>query len=207
MIINQIVAGGGSPAPSGKYQLLERVKDDTNTEIGTVCGFHTDANNVEYAVVCLDAQYRATGKKVLEYNARITDLPTYNNIEVYGAKETATFNCDKILAYSSSSPAVVRCRAQSFTISGVLYAGQLPTLIELIKIFEHRSEINTADTTAASNPTLIIPSATSTWSSTQYPGSYGSGDAWWVQNTGQIAQPGSWATAAFVIPILELPNQ
>uniref|UniRef100_UPI003865CADA hypothetical protein n=1 Tax=Methanobrevibacter sp. TaxID=66852 RepID=UPI003865CADA len=45
-------------APTKKYNLLDRVKDDSNNEIGTVSGFFTDANNVEYAVVCLDAQYR-----------------------------------------------------------------------------------------------------------------------------------------------------
>lgn len=51
------VSGGGS----GKYQLLQRISDDNGTGIGTVSGFFTDANNVEYAVVCLDAQYRISG--------------------------------------------------------------------------------------------------------------------------------------------------
>ena len=40
---------------SGKYQLLERVKDDSNNEIGTVVGFQKDANDNEYAVVILDS--------------------------------------------------------------------------------------------------------------------------------------------------------
>lgn len=47
MIINQIVSGGSSPAPTPteKYPLFSRVKDDTNTNIGTVAGYFIDRNN------------------------------------------------------------------------------------------------------------------------------------------------------------------
>lgn len=204
-IINQVVSGGGS-APSGKYQLLQRVTDDSNNEIGTVCGFHYDSNNVEYAVVCLDAQYRSADGQYLSIGALVAGLPAYEYVEAYNAKETATFNCEKIMdsvnAYSGrSSTAVQHCHSKTFVIDGVTYVGQLPSLIELVKMVEWRTQINSADITAASNPTLVIADDIAIWSSTQSSMAGG----WRLNDFGNF-EAASKTSHNYVIPILELPN-
>ena len=65
-VVPSIVKRVEVPMPTGKYSLLDRVVDDSNNSIGIVVGFHFDANDVEYAVVCLDAAYRlASGQYFL----------------------------------------------------------------------------------------------------------------------------------------------
>lgn len=208
-IINQVVSGGGSPTPSGKYQLLQRVTDDSNNEIGAVCGYHTDANDVEYAVVCLDAAYRLASGQIMSTKAAITGLPSYSNLSAYSAKETATYNCNKILEQCSvsgyTSSAITHCRGQSFIIDGVEYAGQVPTAMELLKVFEHREGINAIDPTSTANPTLIIPNATTTWASTQYNNQYVSNYFFMCTLRGDVTFDNP-TVSAFIIPILELPN-
>lgn len=199
MIINQITAGGGTtPEP---YPLLSRVTDDSNNEIGTVCGYHTDANNQKYAVVCLDAQYRLASGEYSAQKFLFNNLPAYASaFDAYDARETATFNCDKILAGSASS-GVSHCRAQTFTIAGISYAGQMPTLMELLKILEYRQEINNADTSATANPGLVIPVDTAMWSSTQVDAT--SGRLVWTSGSG--AGTGSKDYVYFIAPVLEIP--
>ena len=89
-----------NPTPSGNYQLLDRIEDDNHNEIGTVSGFFTDANNIEYAVVCLDASYRlAAAAWCSDANTLIANLPAYNNHVSafwYNATETATENTQTI---------------------------------------------------------------------------------------------------------------
>ena len=203
-IFNQVVSGGGI-TPSGKYQLLQRVTDDSNNEIGTVCGFHTDANNVEYAVVCLDAQYRLASGNYLSHNVLITNLGNKNTAALLWLDtDTATSNCDKIIDFigdgsTYTSSAVSHCRAQSFVIDGTTYYGQLPTATELVSIFELLPEINNADTSASQYPELIIPTAGNAWSSSQYNN----------QNGWHIAAGLNTITKTqlkFIIPVLELPN-
>lgn len=190
---------------SGKYQLLQRVKDDSNNEIGTVVGFHYDANNTEYAVIALDAQFRLSSGLYLSDNVAITDLPQYTNPSVYGAKETATFNCDKILAtataQSLTSTAVSHCRSKTFTIDSVQYAGQLPTLMELLKILEFMTKVNAADTSASQYSSLVLSTSISYWSSSQGPATSG----WDVTNAGRTAN-GIKSNTYFVAPVLEIPN-
>lgn len=188
-----------STGSSGKYQLLDRIKDDSNNEIGTVSGFFT-ANNVEYAVVCLDAQYRLGSGKYLTPNAQVSGIPNYTNQSVWGAAETATTNTTAILATGTSS-ACTHCRSKSFVIDSVTYAGQLPNIVELIDIFRRRTEINTADTSSVSYPNLIIPTANSAWSSTQY----GTDEAWQISNEGETLYADKDGTG-IIIPVLELPN-
>lgn len=203
MIINtQIKGAGGS---SGKYQVLDRVKDDSNNEIGTVVGFHTDANNTEYAVVALDAVYRLAQGQYLSTNTAVANLPKYSNGGVYGAKETATFNCDKILAQATASgitsTAVSHCRSKTFMVDSVQYAGQLPTLMELLLVMQWRAEVNTADPTATANPTLVVPNNQNMWSSSQYSSPYG-----WCIGIGGTINGISKAADCFVAPVLEIPN-
>lgn len=206
--ISSIPSGGGS---SGKYQLLQRVEDDNGNEIGTVSGFFTDANDVEYAVVCLDAQYRLStyesGGQWSDSNGAVTDLPQYNalNPNAYEAKETATFNTQKILDWCSannhSSSACSHCRSKNFTIDGTVYYGQLPNIVELIDIYKHQTSINAVDTSASSNPQEVLSFNDNILSSTQCNLS----DAWMFDNNAYITTA-SKAYWCFVTPVLEIPN-
>lgn len=196
----------GGPATHKKYKLLDRVYEDINGDaIGTVVGFHLDANNVEYAVVALDAAYRLASGQYMSTNTAVAGMTNYNNAGAYGAKETATDNCDKILAQCATSgytsSAVSHCRAQSFTITGETYAGQLPTLMELLKILEFREAVNTADPTATANPTLVIPNNKEMWASTQY----NSSGAWSVNTNGNTIDTNRTGNF-FLAPVLEIPN-
>jgi hypothetical protein len=184
---------------SGKYKLLDRVKDDSNNEIGTVSGFFTDANDVEYAVVCLDAIYRNSSVNYAANNTTVVSLPYYKNQGVYEEINTATHNTTKILA-AVTSTACSHCRSQSFTIDNIVYYGQFPNIIELIDIFKHRTIINSMDTSGGS---IIVPNSTVTWSST----SYSVSSAWAINAAGRVLNTNSRASSYLCIPVLEIPNQ
>lgn len=195
-----------TPIPTGKYTLLQRVKDDSNNEIGTVCGFHTDANNVEYAVVCLDAQYRLDSGDYLSSNVRITDLPVLENQSLWEDADTATSNCTKILDFAVAngytSTGVSHCRSKSFVIEGATYYGQLPTIVELTDVFRSRTTINANDPTATQYSSLIITTSTVCFSSSQ-----GRTDTGWgIDQYGEIKNTFSKNYGRFIIPVLELPN-
>lgn len=204
-----VTANGGSshlatdiatiPTSSGRYRLLDRVKTDSNVEIGTVSGFFTDDNDVEYAVVCLDATYRNSSVSYASNNTTVVSLPYYKNQGVYEESNTATYNTTKILDRVTST-ACSHCRNQSFTIGGTTYYGQLPNIIELIDIFKHRTAINNLDTSGGS---IIIPSSTVTWSST----SYSVSSAWAINAAGRVVNTNSRASSYLCIPVLEIPNQ
>ena len=195
-------------APTKKYNLLDRVKDDSNNEIGTVSGFFTDANNVEYAVVCLDAQYRlASGYYCSNVSTEITNLPIYytSTWGPWEAKETATYNTQTILDYCTSSGATStacsHCRTLSFTIDEISYAGQLPNMIELNDIVRNHTALNTADTTASSYSSVNFDSGRSIWSSSQAFSSLG-----WQVSYGGVVGYNTKDTNYIVIPVLEIPN-
>lgn len=194
---------GGS---SGKYSLLQRISDDNDNEIGTVSGFFTDANNVEYAVVCLDAQYRLDSGQWSSSTGVVTNLPYYQNQTVWSSTETATFNTQKILDWcdtnSYTSSACSHCRSKSFTIDDTLYYGQLPNIVELVDIFRRRIGINLADTSASSYSSLIIPTMTRCWSSTQAFDYI----CFTIYESGDV-QAYYKDDYSFVIPVLEIPNQ
>ena len=187
-------------APTKKYNLLDRVKNDSNNEIGTVSGFFTDANNVEYAVVCLDAQYRLASGYVMipggSYN-----VPSYTNISLFSAKETATYNTDVIVASGYTSTACAHCRSKSFTIDNTTYYGQLPNIVEVIDIARQRENINTLDTSAGSYSSLIIPISTSIWSSSKY----STTNSYRVSGYGGVSSDNK-GNEYFVVPVLEIPN-
>ena len=185
---------GGS---SGKYSLLERISDDSNNEIGTVSGFFTDANDVEYAVVCLDATYRNSSAQWASATGTVTNLPLYSNWTIWEAPETATENTTLILA-SKTSSACTHCRGKSFTIGGVTYYGQLPNIIELVDIARHRTAINAADTSGGS---ITIATNNSYWSSNQYYAKYG----WCIDTSGNMSSNNKTYNS-FVCPVLEIPN-
>lgn len=199
------ITGGGS---TGKYQLLDRVKTDSNVEIGTVCGFFTDANDVEYAIVCLDAAYRTVSATYCSNVGLTTNMPIYNNMatsNVYDAKETATQNCDLILAYCTSkgytSAAVNACRQWIFMVDGVSYDGQLPNLWEVVEILKQYNNIQAKDPTSSSNTSKNFATARGLSTSTQRNQDY----YWRSESTGNLS-PIYKTTASFVCPILEIPN-
>lgn len=211
-----ITTGGGSSqlatdiatipsGSSGKYKLLDRIKDDSNNEIGSVSGFFKDSNDVEYAVVCLDATYRLAQGQWAASTGAIPNMPLYGtwNLNINGT-ETATQNGDLILA-SKASTAVSHCRSKSFSIGGTTYYGQLPNICELLMILGTHTILYNMDPTvssAASGLNFIqsgFPS--SAWSSSQCTASYG-----WCIYSGSNMYNFSKTTKGFVCPILEIPN-
>ena len=196
--------GGGS---NKRYQLLDRVVDDNNTDIGCVVGFHYDANNTEYAIVCLNAQYRNSSGQYLSERVEVTGLALLNDQTILENTDTATSNCTKILDFINSSimgytsSAVTHCRSLSFVIEGTTYYGQLPTIVELTDVFRHRTAINNADTSASQYSSLIVPSSTNTWSSTQGLAA----SARYIASSGNVVS-GNKNSSCFVLPILEIPN-
>lgn len=199
-------------APTKKYNLLDRVKDDSNNEIGTVSGFFTDANNVEYAVVCLDAQYRSdiTVGWCTDNSTVVTGLPTYdeNTWGPWEAKETATYNTQKIIDYiiaggAASADACFFCRAEFFTIDGTRYYGQLPNMIELNDIQRNHTAIDAADPTASTYISKTFSECLTWWSSSQY--NYE--NAWCTEDYGEVLfSDKSIDGSYYVVPVLEIPN-
>ena len=136
----------------------------------------------------------------------VTDLPMYSSWAIWEAKETATFNTQKILdfctAQSATSTACTHCRSKSFTIDGTTYYGQLPNIVELVDICKNYTAIQSADTSVSQHSSLGFPRTSDrTWSSTQYASTNG----WYV---GSFGSPGSGYKAGncFVAPVLEIPN-
>ena len=198
MIINQTVSGGGT-TPTGKYQLLQRIKDDNNNEIGTVAGFRKDANGNEYAVVSLDRTYQTSVANFCSNSGTSFGVTLYDNLRVYSSKDTATQTCDTILAKCISmgwtSEAITAARALSFSIDGVTYYGQVPTINELIQIYTMAPEINDLD------PTGDLVFASTIMSSTQNSNVF----LFCLNNNGSVTT--TYRTYGnFMIPILELPN-
>ena len=193
----------------GKYQLLQRISDDNDNEIGTVSGFFTDANDQEYAVVCLDAQYRLASGYYCDQSDYITNLPYYNRptTSFWGnAKETATFNTQTILdwceTHSANSTACSHCRSNSFVIDEITYYGQLPQIIEMIDICCNMSAINTVDTSASSYSSLNFSSNRQFLTSTQCSSSY----CWYFFDYAGIFYTLK-SSGFFIAPVLELPNR
>lgn len=201
-----VIEGGGS---SGKYQLLQRIKDDSNNEIGTVSGFFTDGNDVEYAVVCLDAQYRNGATQWCSQRSTVTNMPLYNdNVTAWwynNAKETATQNTQLILDFCTAggytSTACSHCRSKSFTINGITYYGQLPNLREVFDIWLHRADIESMDTSASTSTLTNFSSARSIWSSSQLHSNQG----WSFGSQGGIYGTVK-INSFYACPVLELPN-
>ena len=200
-----ILSVTGTFEGGGKYKLFDRVTDDSNNEIGTVSGFFTDANNVEYAVVCLDAQYRITtdpygnGQIASSYITYGTGSEYVSN--AYGLKATATENTTAILGVAASSPAATHCRSKTFTIGGNTYSGQLPNLVEITDIMAQKTTLNSLDTSKSSYSSYVLPNNdNNVWSSSP---AY-SGYAWDV-GVNQITSM-TTNNSNFVVPVLELPN-
>lgn len=185
------------PAPTGKYQLLDRITDDSNNEIGTVSGFFTDENDVEYAVVCLTQNVSSSNLALSSSTGNITNLPNYSSLRtsnVWNAVGTATSNTQNILDWCSAnnftSDACNHCRNQSFVIGGVTYYGQVPNFQELVDIQKNY-------------PNLGFSSDLSLWASTQY----STNEAWSSATGGGVSHAFKTSnTYIKTCPVLELPN-
>ena len=191
----------------GKYQLLQRIIDDSNNEIGTVSGYVVDSNNNEYAVVCLDAIYRGSGQ-ILNTNVSIPDLPTLNNwaSAFWGSyKMSGKEITDIILQFCSdndySSSACTLCRNLSFVIDGVTYYGQTPTANEVYNILCNRAAIENADITASTYTSNNLSSAKNMLTNAVYVSNY-----ILYFNTGGRMADGYITQTNFVCPVIELPN-
>lgn len=213
-----LVSTGGSPTPSGKYQLLDRVTDDSNNEIGTVSGFFTDANNIEYAVVCLDSQYRDTMNiSIIDgYDANfVTNLPIYglkpDENFIFNAQETGTFNTQKILDFCSNNELTSSmcsfCRSKSFIIDNTTYYGQVPNIIEMQDILKNAYSLDNLDGSQSIYVTTYGFSSTDVdfnfVSSTQ--GSYYEESKFWFLSDYGIYMDSS-SNSLRAIPIIEIPN-
>lgn len=209
--ISSIPSGGSG----GKYKLFQRISDDNGNEIGTVSGFFIDANDLEYAVVCLDSRYRLASGQWCNNNSAVTNMPLYNSIHTgacWGGGDTATENCDKILAFcaanSYTSSGVSHCRSKSFDINSTTYLGQLPNIAELIDIFKNHYILNNKDSSASSSgSSLNFTKWKTSWSSTQYNASNG-----WLLTfdySYKAAINGGFTKdkTYFICPVLEIPNQ
>lgn len=200
------ISGGGTPS---KYDLFNRVEDDSGNEIGTVYAHITDTNNNKYAVVCLDAVYRSISyRSYMSSTGAVTDLPLCNSSTYlpFGTNsETATFNCDKILAYCNANgytaPLVTYCRGLNFTIDNITYYGQLPTIIELFYMMGCRSKLDSLDTTIGSvNRNQTLTSWQTSWSSTQA----NANSAWYADEIQYTFNTKTY-TKSGCYPILEIP--
>lgn len=137
-----IVSGGSQPTPTEKYPLFSRVKDDTNTNIGTVAGYFTDANNHKYAVVALD-NGGLTGS-ILSVNHTIPGLTKYIGVNRWCATETATYENQCIIDEAALYGYTTVCsnaRLLSYTIDGTTYYGQVPNIVEMVLLATNNTKI------------------------------------------------------------------
>lgn len=204
--IGSIPSGGGS---SGKYQLLDRVIGVTSfgpyEEIGTVVGFFTK-NNVEYAVVCLDAVFRQSGV-FGSSGAEIPNLPIYNNIyssNIWGATETGTENTEIIINNYNSQILNDIYLYRTIHIGTVEYHGVLPNIQEAVMIAKYYAQIENKDTSSGG---VRFNEAKTLWTSNQL--SYSTTYTMWTitdkgyanGNLRKNQNPG-----AVFCPVLEIPN-
>lgn len=193
---------------------LTRISDDSGNEIGTHFMNFTDNNSMTYKVVCLDASYRKSGRLswCTVRNSPITDLPSLQNASMWNNTYSATYNCDKILAYctanSCSSPAVAACRSYSFVIDGATYYGQLPNFRESIYMMLRKNEINDLDPTddtssdAGWGHSLYDSPSPDFWISIQN----GANQAWYMYGTPTTKlKDSSRNSGSYAYPILEIP--
>lgn len=193
---------------TGKYSLLQRIKDDSNNDVGIVSGYVIDSNNNEFAVICLDAVTRGSGQ-LLTTNTDVPGTTALNNwaTAFWGSyKISATENCNIIADYCTqqgyTSTAIDLCRSKSYIIDGVTYYGQAPTAKEVYDIMCNKDAIDTADPTASTYPSLNFGSARNMLTSSIYVANY----ILFFNSGGRMAD--AYITANnFVAPVLELPNR
>lgn len=202
-------SGGGD-----KYSLLQRIQDDSNNDVGTVTGFFIDDEDKEYAVVCLDAQYRLANCKLLSTTVSITDLPNYVNIHTGAAWGMGTYSATKNTSIIKNfcdnseytSQAVEHCMSTNFLINGTRYYSQIPNIYELLIIFANHKKLNDLDTSKSSAGTSL--NWTSVFKITKSSTQMNATNTWIINpysNTEMRMHGSGKATDQFLCPVLELP--
>ena len=210
MIINQIVAGGGTtPTPTEKYPLFSRVKDDTNTDIGVVAAHFTDKNNQKYAVVVLlnSAGYISfTNLGSANTSPATADVDRYNDLSVYTSKVSATESTtawlNKLTSLTDPTTILTDVRAINFTIENTTYYGQCPNLPEMLEIIKNKPQIESVIGSTVLNYTYVY--ATSTVKGGTSSGIFGLNQS--STNGGTITRfSSSDSTAKNIVVVLEIP--
>lgn len=197
------IANGKALLAQEKLKVGDRITDDSNNPVGIVSSIFVDGSGNNYAVVCLDAQYRLASGKYYSYNTTISGLTSYGRqAQAPYVSETATYNTDKILAMAGTSTACSHCRSKSFVINGVTYYGQLPNLNEVGYIVAKRSTINNQDPSASEYSSLTIQNNTNLWSSTQRDSDRGYN----LYSGIDYNNYSNKTSSLFVCPVLEIPN-
>lgn len=189
---------------------LTRFKDDNNQEIGTHYMDFTDANGNKFKVIALDAAYMAYNLALAPGAGVVTDLPQYGDVtqsSVFDAKETATFNTQKIIDYYATTGRVSavceHCRSKSFVINGVTYYGQLPNFPELLGINKYMPTLASMDTSTPYDVNASYAATTNRWSSNQNNSQY-----FWILATSPdkaLYRRSSQNTYTVTNPVLEIP--
>ena len=217
-----------------KYNLYDRIKDDNNKDIGIVVGFQLDTSDNEFAVVCLNAEYRlapspndASVNNLIyipsptgDNDNRLTvpGLIIYSYTQTPGAnewletKETATYGTQKTIDHVNNtsgitSPAATHARSKSFVIDGTTYYGQIPNAPEMVKMMFAMTKINIQDPSRTTHFDKLLDK--SIYSFTQY--AWGNEQAWDANCIGK-----TWGDVShghknlfnnrLFAPVLELPN-
>lgn len=201
--IGSIPSGGGS---SGIYQLLDRVIETSESkEVGTVVGFFTK-NNVEYAVVCLDAVFRQSGV-FGSSGAQIPNLPIYNNIyssSIWGATETGTENTEIIINNYTSQTLNDMYYIGNIYIGNGYYHKVLPNIQEATMIAKYYAQIENKDTSSGG---IRFDEAKTLWTSNQL--SYSTTYTMWTITDKGYANGNlrkNQSPGAVFCPVLEIPN-
>lgn len=194
---------------AGKYSLHDVITADNGDPVGVVCGFTTDSNGIQYAVVCLCAAYRIDGKKWCSRLAVVTGLEQLLNWNpsCLESVNTATENTQLILDYCSAnnytSEACNHCRSNSFIIEGNTYYGQLPTIKEVISIRMEKGNIDNLDVTVEDYSQNSFSSVKNIVSSSQRDAS----SIWYSDGYSDYLISTSAKNATnFICPVIELPN-
>ena len=215
------------PHSNKKYDLYDRVYDDSGKDIGMVAGFQLDQEDNEYAVVCLNAEYRTFGD-ILSGNDNVTVGKCWGYTSVMEITETGTEETQNIIEFintnsSYTSSGATHARSKTFVIDGVTYQAQLPNFPEALKISSNMKRINKEDPSDSTYSSQLLPIATTTsTASEQMYASFGSA-TWYKENKeGVVASANniyqikplgmsdasnrSQTANKLIVPILELPN-
>ena len=226
-------------APIKKYNLYDRITDDNNVDIGIVTGFFTKnveghdlpSEYTEYAIVCLNAQYRIenNNSNAIYCTSTVSNQKYYTTIEdVWNTTDTATEINDALYTEKSTDAVAINYLRTnfSFTIEGNVYKPQVPNIPELYSILNNFTIINNSDPTASSYPAKTLktgtqlgavppsfPESQDGYRSCQFVNNWQTISCWACgiignQGISHIDGPSSGSNVyAFVVPVLELPNQ
>lgn len=226
-VIPVVLVGTDTGHSNKKYDLYDRVYDDTGKDIGMVSGFQLDQEDNEYAVVCLNAEYRIFGD-ILSGNDNVTVGKCWGYNSVMEITETGTEETQNIIEFitansSYTSSGAIHARSKTFVIDGVTYQAQLPNFPEALKISSNIKRINEEDPSDSTYSSRLLPIATTTsTASEQMYALFGSATWYQANNEGIVASANniyqikplgmsdasnrSQTANKLIVPILELPN-